>query len=151
MPHDDDGNLQVRNDPLTVTEMQFRFRSGMTLTVAMSHIVLACLGLFGRLSYSIPSRYPLILDVMNSTIWVWLHLIVGVVLIISLALNKKEVSALAASTGVMGAWSFLSMLWGLSTVDSPVSLTGPTMGAMITILSYLLTQSWARSGDRDVG
>jgi hypothetical protein len=131
---------------MPAAERYYKFKSGMSLAVAAAHTTLAVLGAIGRLSYSVPSRYPLLLELVGNPIWTWLHAGAAIAIITALTFRRWQVSALAAATGVMGAWSCLTLLWGLSTVSNIVSLAGPMMGGFVALLSYLLTQSWARNG-----
>lgn len=121
------------------------FREGMSIIVAISHLTLAVLGVFDRLVFTVPSRYPMLIEVMSNSIWIWLHALAGFAVIAAILTRRHQVSTLAASTGVMGSWSFLSFLWGLSTLLLPVSLAGPAMGAVVACLSYALAMSWATS------
>lgn len=115
----------------------------LTMVVATSHFFLMLLGVFGRLSYSVPSRYVFLLQTLTNPLWVILHGVCFLALIIALYKNKGQVTALGAATGVMGSWAFLDLLWGLTTL-TPVSLPGPILAGAIATLSYLLTNSWAR-------
>lgn len=127
-----------------------RLRFVLTLLVAFSHLMLAILAMLGRLTYSVPSQIPLLSTMMGNHTWMTLQLAAALSMIAALAMDRYQVTAVAASTGVMTAWSFLSLLWGLSTIESnpyPVSLAGPAMSGSVALLSYLLALSWARSGD----
>jgi hypothetical protein len=129
-----------------------RLRIYLTLVIATAHGALALLGVAGRLQFSVPSRYPLLVEVMGNDLWVWLHAAAAAALVTSLVLRRYEVSALGAATGIMGAWSFLNLLWGLSVVNNPVSLVGPVLGGGVATVAYLLCLSWARaSGDSRAG
>ena len=129
---------------MTSSERYFQVRIYMTLAIAASHGTLALLGIIGRLSYAVPSHYELLREVMTSDAWVWLHALAAIVLIASLIGRRQQVNALGFSAGVMGAWSFISLFWGLST-NIPVSLVSPVLGASVTALTYLLCASWARA------
>lgn len=139
------------SDDVQAAERHYRFRLGMSFAVAAAHATLAVLGVAGRLSYSTPSRYPLLIEVTGSPVWIWFH--VGAALAITAAIltRRRQVWALSIAAGAMGCWSFFSLLWGLSVPSNPVSLAGPAMGGMVAILAALLSQSWARSGDREGG
>jgi hypothetical protein len=80
---------------------------------------------------------------MNNDLWEWLNSIAALVLIASLAVRRYQVTALGMATGIMGAWSFLNLLWGLSVPHNPVSLVGPILGGGVTTVAYLLCLSWA--------
>ena len=115
----------------------------LTMVVATSHFFLMLLGLFDRLSFSVPSRYILLLQTLTNPLWIVLHGACFLAIIISLYRNRGQVTALGAATGVMGSWAFLDLLWGLTTL-TPVSLPGPILASGIASLSYILTISWAR-------
>lgn len=116
----------------------------LSYVVASSHFLLTVLGLFDRLEFTVPTRYLLLGQTLDSRLWTLFHALCFIAIFLTIWLKRGEVSALGAATGVMGAWSFLSLLWGLST-PTPVSLAGPILGTGIAILSYMLTLSWARS------
>jgi len=124
-----------------------RLRIYLTLVIATAHGALALLGVAGRLQFSVPSRYPLLVEIMGNDLWVWLHGLAAAALGASLTARRYEVSALGAATGIMGAWSFLNLLWGLSVVNNPVSLVGPILGGAVTSMAYLLCLSWTRASN----
>lgn len=130
---------------MSATEWHHQLRVWMTLAIAVAHASLALLGVSGRLQFSVPSRYPLLVQVMGNDLWVWLHATAAIALVVSLIAHRLEVTTLSAATGIMGTWSFLSLLWGLSVPNNPVSLVGPILGCGIATMAYLLTLSWARS------
>lgn len=125
---------------------RLHFRYAMTVAVAASHLLLAVLGVFGRLNYHVYSQYPLLLSAMNNGVWVWFQILAAAAIVAALTFSRYQVTAVAASTGVMGAWAFLGFLWGSST-GLPVSLAGPVLAGVIAVMSYLLAMSWARRGD----
>lgn len=131
-------------DDMSPTQKIRRNRTYLTLVVAASHFVLMALGIVHRLSFSVPTRYVLLEQTLDSALWTIFHGACFIALIVVLRRRKGIVTALGAATGVMGAWAFLSLLWGLTT-PTPVSLTGPALGGGMATLSYLLTIAWARS------
>lgn len=143
--------LPVEESDVLAAERHYRFRLGMSFAIAAAHATLATLGGLGRLSYSVPSQYPLLSYVTGSPIWVWFHTTAAVLVIAAILARRHQVWALSVAYGVMGCWSFFSLLWGLSVPSNPVSLAGPAMAGMVAILAALLSQSWARSGDREGG
>ena len=126
------------------------FRTYLSLTIAAAHAALALLGIFGRLTYAIPSRYELLREIMSSQMWIYLHAAVALVIVVALLTHRRETTALGTSVGVWAVWSFLSLIWGLST-DPPVSLVGPTLAGMVTTLAYVLTLSWATKPANEAG
>ena len=122
------------------------YRAYMTLAIATAHAALAILGIIGRLTYAIPSRYELLRDIMSNDLWIWLHAGVAIAIVATVLTHRREVVALGASTGIWAVWSFLSLLWGLST-NPPTALVGPVLAGMITTLAYILTLSWAANPD----
>lgn len=129
---------------MSPTQRHRQNRIYLALVVAISHLMLMTLGVAHRLSFSVPTRYLLLEQTLDSSLWTLLHGACFIAILITLKLDKGQVTALGAATGVMGAWAFLSLLWGLTTA-SPVSLAGPMLAAGIAALSYLLTISWARA------
>lgn len=121
-----------------------RSRVYLSLVVAGSHFALMLLGLTDRLAFTLPTRYELLTITLENPMWFILHSICFVSIIGALKMDRGVIQALGAATGVMGAWAFLSLLWGLTT-PTPVSLAGPVLGGAVATLSYLLTISWARS------
>ncbi|MGV8973203.1 MAG: hypothetical protein ACOH10_12850, partial [Rhodoglobus sp.] len=117
---------------------------GMTLVIAVANINLAILGLGGRLTYYSPSRYTLLREVMSNDLWIWLHALGALLIFGALLAHRHHVAALGFSAGVMGAWSFFTLLWGMS-ATAPVSLVGPILGGALTTMAYLLCASWART------
>lgn len=114
----------------------------LTLLVAMGHLSLVILGLADRLTYSVPSRYVFLETTLSNPLWVMLHGFCFIWIVGTVIANKAHVHALAAATGVMAAWAFLSLLWGLSASIGP-SLAGPVLGGGMATLSYILTSVWA--------
>lgn len=131
-------------DDMSPTQQVRRNRIYLTFIVAVSHFLLMMLGIVNRLGFGIPTRYPLLLQTLDSSLWTIFHGLCFIGLVFAISKRKGHVTALAAATGVMGAWAFLSLLWGLST-PTPVSLAGPILAGGIATLSYLLTISWARA------
>lgn len=115
----------------------------LTLVIAATQFALMMLGLFDRLAFGEPTSYELLNQTLSSHIWTWLHGISFIAILLALYFRKCYVPALGSATGVLAAWSFLSLLWGLST-PTPVSLAGPILGGGVAALSYVLTISWAR-------
>lgn len=124
------------------TQQHRRTRIYLTLLVAAGHLSLVILGLADRLTYSVPSRYALLEQTLANPLWVMLHGVCFIWIVIAVIANKGHVHALGAATGVMAAWAFLSLLWGLSATTGP-SLAGPILGGGMSTLSYILTAVWA--------
>lgn len=101
------------------------------------------LGLADRLTYSVSPGYDLLEKTLSNDLWVALHGLCFAGIVISVAIDKAHVYALGAATGVMSAWAFLSLLWGLSASSGP-SLSGPVLAGGMATLSYILTASWAK-------
>ena len=127
---------------MTPTERNRQYRIYLSLIVAFSQFMLMILGLTNHLSFTITTRYEILQQTLNSELWTTLHGLCFVAIITTIYIKKKQELAFGAATGVMSAWSFLNLLWGLSAL-TPVSLTGPILGGGIATLSYLLTISWA--------
>jgi hypothetical protein len=138
------GSNRLEYDDMSPTQRVRRNRAYLTLIVAASQFLLMALGVANRLSFSVPTRYPLLQQTLNSPVWTIFHGLCFVAIVVALKRGKGIVTALGAATGVLSAWAFLSLLWGLST-PTPVSLAGPILGGAIATLSYLLTISWARA------
>lgn len=136
---------RLEYDDMSPTQRVRQNRIYLALVVAVSHFALMTLGLSNRLTFAVPTHYELLSQTLTSSLWIVLHGACFLSVIITLYFYRKGiVTALGAATGVMGAWAFLSFLWGLTT-ETPVSLAGPVLGGGITTLSYLLTISWARA------
>jgi hypothetical protein len=129
---------------MSPTQRVRQSRIYLTLVVAAGHLALMVLGLVNRLSFSVPTRYSLLEQTLDNSLWTILQGACFVAIIIALKLKKGMVPALSAATGVMAAWSFLNLLWGFST-PTAVSLAGPVLGGGMATLAYMLTISWARS------
>ena len=130
---------------MTHTPVRMRlYMNFLTLLVAASHLSLAILGLSNRLAYSVPPRYQFLEQTLSNPLWAVLHGLCFALIMSAVIANKHHVPALSSATGVMAAWAFLSLLWGLSSlqVQGP-SLAGPVLGGAISTLSYILTSIWA--------
>jgi uncharacterized membrane protein len=121
-------------------------RKALTLSVASGHVSLLFLYAFTRLNYTVDSRYVFLQHVVENPIWLFLHGAAAVALIASVVLRRNQMQASGFSTGVMGSWGFLTLLWGMTTVRS-VSLIGPVMALVVTATIYLLTTAWAIGPD----
>ena len=122
------------------------YRTYMSLVIAAAHAAFAFLGIIGRLTYAIPSHYAMLREIMTNDVWIWLHAIAALAIIVALLTGRREVTTVGASVGIWASWSFLSLMWGLST-EPPVALVSPVLGTVVTILAYLLCLSWATKPD----
>lgn len=131
-------------EDMSPKERSQRIRVYLALVIVLSHSMLVVLAVFERLRFTQQSKYDILSTALNSELWAVLHLLSACGVVLALYLQRGQVTALGAATGVMSAWAFLSLLWGLST-PTPVSLAGPALGGGIATMSYLLTISWART------
>ena len=135
---------RLEYEDMSPRQRMYRSRVYLALVVSGSHFALMVLGLTDRLAFTLPTRYELLTVTLENPMWFIFHGICFITIIITLKIDRGVIQALGAATGVMGAWGFLSFLWGLTT-PTPVSLAGPVLGFAVATLSYLLTIAWARS------
>lgn len=127
-----------------------RARLAATAVVGAGNAAMAGLGLVDRLQFTVPTNLEFLALAANNTLWIWLLSASALATWASVLYNRWHVPATAAATGVIGAWSFLNLLWGLNSVR-PVSLAGPVLGTVVTALGYILTWLWARSDEHAKG
>ena len=127
---------------MSPTQKAHKGRVYLTLVVAASHFALMVLGVVDRLTFYTPSRNSILLQTLDNPLWAILHGLCALAIVFALRHRRYIVPALGSATGVMGAWSFLSLLWGLTTLI-PISLAAPVLGFGIAALAYLLTTAWA--------
>ena len=118
---------------------------GPTWVVVAAHWVIACLDLADRAAYG---RVPrgLIGDAADHPAWTVLQLLAGTLLALAILTRSHISAAISLSVGVLGGWSLLLLVWGLG-LRPPVSLVGPSLGLLVTILALVLADRWA---DREV-
>lgn len=127
-----------------------RARTTATAAVGLGCLVLSGLGAVDRLSYTVPPAYEFLALAANQPLWTWVFAACALAIGASLMYDREHVPALAATTGAIGVWSFLNLLWGLNP-ERPVSLAGPVLGAVVTALAYTLAQLWAWSDEHAKG
>jgi uncharacterized membrane protein YesL len=94
------------------------------------------------LSISVPSQYDFLIYLVNNSIWLVIHLLCAVIVGLSLAYNRWHVVAMSISSGFMGAWGLFSLLAALTAV-SPVSLAGPVLAIVLSVVAHAMAVSWA--------
>lgn len=127
-------------------QTHLRARRRVTALVGLAHAALLILDCFGRLNFTVDSRYDLLEASAKQPAWLLLHAAVAAVLWYSVWRKHWYIHALGISVGVMGSWSVLTLLWGVSTVR-PVSLVGPVFGLIVTAIAYVLAGAWAVGGE----
>ena len=118
---------------------------GPTWVVVAAHLLVACLDLADRAAYG---RVPhgVIGDAADHPAWTVLQLTAGLLLGLAIMSGRHRCLALSLSVGVMGGWSVLMLAWGLG-LRPPVSLVGPVLGLLVSVLALVLADCWA---DREV-
>jgi len=123
-----------------------RMRNLGTVATALVHAYLAIIGVFDRLSYTVPTKYELLQDVASDGSWIPLHGIMAVLLIAGFWRVKWESQLASASSALMGAWAVFNLLWGISAVQ-PVSLAAPGLALFVSVGAHVLAASWAWEWD----
>lgn len=110
--------------------------------IMLGHIGLGMLALTHHLTFANPSRYQLLVLVDADSSWVIVHFGVALVIMVSLLQSRWYVTAMSMSAGWMGAFGFLSLLTGLTSMG-PVGLAGPILALALSGTAYAVAMSWA--------
>lgn len=110
--------------------------------IALGHVSLFTLAVTHRLEFSTPTEYKFLQLAALNEAWLIIHAVCASAIVVSLMLDKMHVQSLSMSAGCMGAWGFISLLGGLTTVR-PVSLAGPVLALVLSSVAYSVVMSWA--------
>ena len=114
---------------------------GPTWVVVAAHLLVACLDLADRAAYG---RVPhgVIGDAADHPAWTVLQLTAGLLLGLAILSGRRIGMVLCVSFGVLAGWSGLMLVWGLG-LRPPVSLVGPVLGLIVSVLALVLADRWA--------
>lgn len=117
-----------------------------TVALVFVHVWFAALAFLDLLSFTQPSRFNVIELAADSDLWGWIFALTGVALLHGLLVgpDRHRVAmsrACSASAAFLGAWSFFTLMWGLTTVI-PVSLAvfGPAVFSVVG--AQVLAVAW---------
>lgn len=118
-----------------------------TLVVGIGQLALGVVAADGQLAYVMPlaPQHVWIAQLAGNDLWTWLLLASGIFCMLCLIWPRWAVAAMSCAAGVIGTWSLISILWGLSAVH-PVSLAAPILGAVVATLAFILARAWASVG-----
>lgn len=112
-----------------------------TVILALACGSMAVLDHVGLLAFTVPANNQLLGRVADHPTWEWAFTSCALAIAVTLHLAKGRRYACGAASGLLFAWSGLTLLWGLDAAK-PVSLAGPTMGLVVALLAYYLTGVW---------
>lgn len=110
--------------------------------ISLGHVGLGVLAATHHLAYANPSRYPFLTLVNADHVWIVVHFGVAAFIAFSLVRNQWHITAMSMSAGWMGAFGFLSLLSGATSVG-PVGLAGPVLALALSGTAYSIAMSWA--------
>lgn len=117
-----------------------------TLAVVAAHFSFAILDMVDRLSFTVGSKYDVIQEAADSSLWLPINLFCGVLIVMTLGHNRLQRKALSLSFATMGTWSFFTLIWGLYPI-SKVSLAGPILGLIVATIAQFVSLSYS-GGDQ---
>lgn len=113
----------------------------LVIPIIATHLGVVLLGAVDRLVFApiAASPYPLLDDVVDSHVWVWLNAVafLGVGAATIYRHRGWVISALSFSSAILVVWGLLAGLWGLLSPVEP-TLLGPLLAVIIGLFSRLL-------------
>ena len=116
-----------------------------TVTVGVAHLALALLTVIDRAGYG--GRPEGVLGTAaEHPAWAPIHLAIGLLVLASVATQKRRTPALCLSFGALGCWSTFMWLWAIR-LEPDATWAVAFLGFALAGVSFALSGLWA---DREV-
>lgn len=124
-----------------------RARTSAGIVIALGHVGLFFLAVFDALNITVPTEYHFLALLSDSRAWLFIHLFIGMGVIVSLVVKRDQVRAMSLSAGFMGTWGVFTLAVALTTTH-PVSLAGPVLAITLAGVAYTLAGQFAMADPR---
>ena len=122
--------------------IEFGGRIAMTVVLDAAVLYLGLLGLYEHLVFTVPSRYDLLMVVLDARAWSAIFGLAFIALTVAIFARRVTPLVVNLAASVIGWWGLLGVIWQVTAV-SPVSWVGPGLAVLVAVIGWILATSWA--------